>query len=351
VKARLAGAAMAAARVVPNVAYRRLIVRNGFGLCYHLVSDRARAHVRNPSKTPEQFERDLVYLKRHFRVLSYAEFSAARAAGRGPGPRDVLLTFDDGLAECYAVARPLLLKHGLPCTFFVATDALDNRQILGVSLAPLALERFRELGPDAAALMNREAERLGRGSDTAEGWAAWLAGLRFLGRTPELDGACAVLGVDEAGYLAKERPYMTTAEVRALAADGFTIGGHTRSHRLVRAMSQAEMEDEVAGSCARVREITGDAEVPFAFPFTGTGVRIADVEAVRARHPYVGLFFGMGLRRSPPYVVDRVWADPPPPPESRGSSLPANLNAEYAARMIGKVAGALRPGRRISTTL
>lgn len=349
--ARVTSALLAAARTVPNAAYRRLVVRPGVGLCYHVVSDRARAHVRHPFKTPEQFERDLVYLKRHFRVLSYPEFSAARAAGRGPGPRDVILTFDDGFAECYSVARPLLLKHGLPCTFFVSTSALDNARLLGTLLVAMVLARMGELGGDAVRLLDGDAAVLGHGPDTAAGWQAWITGLRFKGRSPALLRAFTLLGLDEDAYLAAERPFMTTDQVRALAADGFTIGGHTYSHRLLASLGAAEMEDEVAGSCAVVRELTGEAEIPFAFPFSGVGVRIADLQAIRARHRFLGLFFGMGLRRSPPFVVDRAWADPPPPPASGRSSLPDNLRTEYAAWAVGSLASAIRPGRHAPGTL
>jgi hypothetical protein len=47
---------------------------------------------------------------------------------------------------------------------------------------------------------------------------------------PQIDAACRVLGVDCDRYLAQQRPYLTTDEVKQLQAAGFTIGAHSVTH-------------------------------------------------------------------------------------------------------------------------
>jgi peptidoglycan/xylan/chitin deacetylase (PgdA/CDA1 family) len=49
----------------------------------------------------------------------------------------VAITFDDGYADSYEHAFPLLQKHEMPCTFFLTVGLLER--------APKAVERFRLL--------------------------------------------------------------------------------------------------------------------------------------------------------------------------------------------------------------
>jgi peptidoglycan/xylan/chitin deacetylase (PgdA/CDA1 family) len=325
--------------------YRRLMPRSGIGLCYHLAADRPRPHVRHPFKTPAQLEADLLYVREHFRVLSYPEYAAARAAGTGPGPLDVVLTFDDAFAECFSVVRPLLLKHGLSAIFFVPTDALDNRLMLDFNQVALSLARMEEMGPAwSLETLNGASGVLGRAFPTAAAWAEWITSLRYGGERETVERVREVLGVDVEGYLRDERPYLTTREVEVMAAEGFTIGGHTLSHRVLRFCTPGEVEAELAGSCRIVSEITGSRDVPFAFPVTGNGVDRDLLAGIRARHPYVGLLWALGLRRDRDFIAPRVWTDPPPADGGARTSLPECFRRSYAAQALVGLGGRLRGG-------
>ena len=73
--------------------------------------------------------------------------------GRLP-PRALAITFDDGYADNRTVAAPLLERHGLPCTFFVATGFLDGGRMWNDTLietvrrAPGQTLDLRDLTPD-----------------------------------------------------------------------------------------------------------------------------------------------------------------------------------------------------------
>lgn len=43
-----------------------------------------------------------------------------------PGPDPVVLTFDDGTADVVDVALPVLMRHGVPATLYVATDFVER---------------------------------------------------------------------------------------------------------------------------------------------------------------------------------------------------------------------------------
>src|SRR5919109_3247059 len=75
---------------------------------------------------PAQFEQQLRFLKREFDVITPDDLETVMSAGHG---RYVLLTFDDGYRDNVEEALPILTRHGLRATFFVATGFLDRREI------------------------------------------------------------------------------------------------------------------------------------------------------------------------------------------------------------------------------
>ncbi len=72
----------------------------------------------------ETFDRQLATLAQHADVVTPEEIPRLLRDNR-PGRR-VLLTFDDGYRDNYEIAFPLLRRHRLCATFFLATDFLDR---------------------------------------------------------------------------------------------------------------------------------------------------------------------------------------------------------------------------------
>jgi len=89
--------------------------------------------------TPEHFEEHLLALRQHFQVVSLSELKESLARGRRPGPV-VALTFDDGYADNIEAAFPLLKKHGIPATFYLASGFVGTmRESLNDDLERLLL--------------------------------------------------------------------------------------------------------------------------------------------------------------------------------------------------------------------
>jgi peptidoglycan/xylan/chitin deacetylase (PgdA/CDA1 family) len=73
--------------------------------------------------TPETFERQMEFLKIHkYRVLTMDELvGIVRKGGRAPF-KSVVITFDDGFADNFDNAFPVLRKMGFPATIYMITD-------------------------------------------------------------------------------------------------------------------------------------------------------------------------------------------------------------------------------------
>ncbi|MBP8972346.1 MAG: polysaccharide deacetylase family protein [Anaerolineae bacterium] len=101
-------------------------------LMYHYIStpppgaDKYRLDL---SVTPAQFAAQLAWLRANgYTTVTLGNLYDALTAGAPLPPRPVILTFDDGYADAYAQAFPLLREAGMVGTFFVVTEWLDNGQ-------------------------------------------------------------------------------------------------------------------------------------------------------------------------------------------------------------------------------
>ncbi|HEY1491234.1 MAG TPA: polysaccharide deacetylase family protein, partial [Steroidobacteraceae bacterium] len=316
--------------------WRRLVPKSELGVCYHVVADGPVAHIKHYRYLDTaSFAADLDYLERRFRFMTYEELCRARAAPPPTPGNSVILTFDDGFAECATVVAPLLRRRGLRCVFFVITDLIDNQVLFRESVASLCIEAIMGMPFGQVAAL---AEESGLGALLQADPGASLSApttTRPLGLAeldPQLDprllpllgwllqlphseearatALLARLGIDARGYLQQVQPYLTSAQIRQLHADGFTIGAHSCSHRRLQELSPQEAEHEILESCRRIRALTGQSSVPFAFPYFGGGLDRAWLARLRAQHDFLGLFFDTnGVCADEPFVVQRVFGE------------------------------------------
>lgn len=320
---------------VPTGLWRRLFPKTEFGLCYHMVSDTHRPHVRHyPILKTTEFENDLLYLRRHFNFISYDELVRRRGSPHPVRDNSVVLTFDDGFAECSTVVAPILRRHGIDCVFFVITDLIDNTTVFRETEASLCIDMICQMPVEAVEAVLGDIGLAGHlppppnptrldnsrtlldisgleHSADRRLWPLlhWLLSADQM-NVPMLRRLSASLGVDAEAYLTQVQPYQTTAQIRQLRAEGFTIGAHSRSHRWLQGLPPEEAQREIVESCRIVRDITGQATVPFAFPYFGGGIARTWLADIRSRHEFVGLFFDTdGLREDAPFVVQRVFGE------------------------------------------
>jgi peptidoglycan/xylan/chitin deacetylase (PgdA/CDA1 family) len=324
--------ARAVLRSVPSRFWEQVFPKDVLALGYHMVSDEDLPHLKlYPYKNSRQFENDVAFAQG--RTVDYGDVASHRLRGTVLPPNRMLFTFDDGFAECFNVARPILKKYGVNALFFVTTDFIDDRTPFHetkLSLCFTEIERSssERVGAVLETLAREPLEGIGPNNERANELLAGARVSRLLGEQhrellrmllslwhdhePELDRLCGLLGVD-AGEYARRRPvFMSSEQLKTLASEGFTVGGHALSHHLLQMMSREQMEHEIVTSCRIVRDITGQEFVPFAFPYGGQDVDRQFLAGILARNPFIQMIFDSGpLGRGAPFVVDRVWAEDP----------------------------------------
>jgi peptidoglycan/xylan/chitin deacetylase (PgdA/CDA1 family) len=340
-------AAHAVCRLAPSAVLHRVMNVDVIVLMYHVVSDEIMPHVVHlyPYKTPAEFALDLDYLKANYHILSFQECENGYGR-RGRWQPRVLLTFDDGLSECYHIVRPILLELRIPCTFFVTTSFIDNQRLFYRHAVSLCIDRMRQtglIGREAHQMLEGINSRCGCQLNTEEEFTRWIKGLRHADENT-IESVCEILNVNPRNFLRERQPYLTTRQLEQLAADGFTLGGHGRQHaELAELGDPALIEGEIVESCEHVRRIAGTGRVPFAFPFTGRRVSRALLQDIVSRNAAVSFLFDTnGLAVDAPIVMNRIAADRPAEAGAAHGTLPDLLRSAVEHEGAGRAAALVR---------
>lgn len=214
-----------------------------------------------------RFDEILGWVKSWFNVLPLDEAARRLADGSLPA-RAAVLTFDDGYADNHDIALPLLRRHGLPCSFFVATGFLDGGRMWNDTLIE-SIRRSALPTLDLRGLQDGRGDDLGQHvlGDTAHrraAIAALIGRVKYLPPEPRL--ACVNAIATRAEVAPPDDLMMTGAQVRALRAAGMQIGAHTVSHPILATLQPQQAADEIARSRDVLQALLGEKVGLFAYP-------------------------------------------------------------------------------------
>ncbi len=241
-------------------------------LRFHSVSgpDRIAYASAGISLPPEAFERMIRYLSRRYRIAGMDQVEEYLRSGKALPPDTLVLTFDDGYRDNLPAARTLA-RHGWHATFYLTVGCLSGA-------APLWLAEVRR----HLLLTARDPVRLEWGGETRR---------HSLGTPREREQAIAAvtrwiksLTVAERerflGVLAREAPIepdrpaadevmLSWDDVRAMAYDGMSFGGHTDTHCNLVHATEDEARQELARCWQALERELGRPPRHFAYPNGG----------------------------------------------------------------------------------
>ncbi len=94
---------------------------------YHSLSDRAQPRFRKFALAPALFAEQMAYLaERRYTTLTVSQYMKARIAGTVLPEATIVLTFDDGFADFYTEAWPVLKEHGFVATVYMVTAFVND---------------------------------------------------------------------------------------------------------------------------------------------------------------------------------------------------------------------------------
>lgn len=210
-------------------------------LIFHRVLAQADPIFPNES-TAARFDQQMMLLKNAFNVLPLHEAVSHLQADTLPA-RPACITFDDGYADNLTAATPILKKHGLHATFFIATAYLNGGRMFNDTIieairrSPLRTINLDEFGLGNFDIAGNEAK--------ACAIAQILPQVKYLPLDTRERVAARVVGLAQCGPLPDDL-MMTTEQLKALHAAGMEIGGHTARHPILAKLDAEVVRQEIS---------------------------------------------------------------------------------------------------------
>jgi len=253
--------ATGALRLAGEVAGQGIVI-----LLYHSVFAGPDSHQNtlDMGHSVEVFQRQMEIVARGYDVVTMDEIPMFLRGEKRMPRRPVAVTFDDGYANNFEVATPVLNRYGIPATFYITTDCVDRNQLPWIARLRRAFRTTQRQSWQAPAgptfpLVNRDLRETARVA--ACEYCAQLAGDRqeqmiemiesALGLEPPTPDTCRMLSWDE---------------LRRMVRCGHTVGSHTVSHPNLAHVGSEELKTELVESKQRLEQELGVPVPHFAYP-------------------------------------------------------------------------------------
>ncbi len=214
-----------------------------------------------------QFAEVCGWLKSWFNILPLDQAVSRLKAGSLPA-RAACITFDDGYADNFQVAMPILQQHGLQATFFIATGFLDGGRMWNDTI----IETVRGT---TSPLLDLSSLNLGQHpvSTLAERRAAIGALINQIKYRPV---AQRISVTEQIASLARvqlpQDLMMTSPQVKSMRQAGMQIGAHTVSHPILARLADDQARDEISKSKTFLERLLGERVGLFAYPNGKPGI-------------------------------------------------------------------------------
>lgn len=208
-----------------------------------------------------RFDEVLSWVGRWFQVIPLDDAVMRLRDGKLPA-RAAAITFDDGYADNAINALPILQRHGMVATFFVATSFLDGGRMWNDSVIE-SVRAFRgqtldlsDLGLGTYPLGSFELQRVAIES--------LLRQIKYLEPSRRLEAVAFVQRAVNSKL--PDDLMMSSRQVIGLRKAGMQIGAHTRSHPILASIPDDDAIDEIRGSKQALEHLLQEPVTLFAYP-------------------------------------------------------------------------------------
>ena len=213
----------------------------------------------------EVFQGQMEVIARHFKPVTLDDVLLFVKGEKELPSRPIVVTFDDGYADNYHVAKRVLDQVGVPAAFYVAVDCIDRQTLpwpIQLRSAFLTANTASWQEPSGTVWPLKGRERRLLAFDQASKYCAKLCGDL---QKSFLDSVRRDLQAQPSAP-ASFPAMMSWDEIRAMVRGGHIVGSHTMTHPNMAYITAAEAETEFSESKRRLEQELGGPIVHFSYP-------------------------------------------------------------------------------------
>jgi len=257
------------------------------------------------------FAQQMEMIARHYHPVSIGDVQEFLSGGKNLPDRAVAVTFDDGYADNYEVAAPVLDRFGVPGAFYATITNVENstppwycrlRNAFYVS----PRNDWPDSGESRTWSMATRSERH-ESFLVASRRVAKLAGEPQMRALVQIENELEVQPLESAGA-----PMMSWDQLRGLIKGGHIVGSHTMTHPNLAYVDDAVVRLELKESKRLMEEKLGSPVVHFSYPSPILQPHFNEATIERARQlgyqTSVTCVPGVVRRGQEPLALRRVFA-------------------------------------------
>jgi peptidoglycan/xylan/chitin deacetylase (PgdA/CDA1 family) len=219
--------------------------------------------------TVETFEKHMAFISRNFRSMRLEDLI------HDPIPRNAcIVTFDDGWADNYTYAYPILKKYRIPATIFLSTSMIGSNSWpwpdrIAYYMHAVPSEDFLDTFRTILMKIGLEFSALNLKSHDKE-----IILEQVINSVKKMDNQkiISVMGeldqimIHQKEHLLQSRPWLTWNEIMEMGSGDISFGSHTHNHVILDGIPLQQAREEIGHSKKILSERTGKPVFSFSYP-------------------------------------------------------------------------------------
>jgi len=284
------------------------------------------------------FRAQMELLAREYHPVSLDQTVKHIRDGEDFPKRSVVVTFDDGYADNFEVAMPILNQFAVPATFYVTVDCVENKRLPWPSRLRFAFRRTKQISwndskTDSKTDSNSKSWNLSSPLNREE---AFLAAC---------NSCCQLSGAAQEEFVRRIEHELQTSlpaesgslmmsydQLQKLAGHGHIVGSHTMTHPNMAQLKEDDAQRELAESKQQLESRLGASIKHFSYPCPALSPHWSErtVEQSRALGYETAVTTNSGLTRR----GDRLLCLKRLHPTKTVEGLRWNLESAFAGRTV-----------------
>lgn len=213
------------------------------------------------SCTTKELDDHITFFKKNFRIISIAELNNLLSLNQPIEERLMCVTFDDGYIDNFTNALPVLKKHKISASFFIATALIGSNTVPWWDKVAYLLKTYR---PTQVKLSNWKKPVLNTNNEKI-----------FIRDVLTQIKCCKTSAQNQIYQLEKqlgfkhsypEAEFMNWDHLRYLLEEGMEIGAHSHNHDILTKLSEDELFYELSHSKALLESKLKTNITAFSYP-------------------------------------------------------------------------------------